>query len=157
MSRFRKKQHKNIPELNMASMSDIIFMFLFFFMIISTMRQSTLFVRTMIPPAENLQRLEKKGLVSTIYIGIPWGEYTNKLGSVPRIQLNDQFADVKDIAEFVEIEKQSRSQADREKIIWTLKVDETVSMGIVNDVKQELRKAGAYKINYSAKQLTIDY
>ena len=151
MSRFRKKQHKNIPELNMASMSDIIFMFLFFFMIISTMRQSTLFVRTIVPPAENLQRLEKKGLIATIYIGIPWGEY-NKMGSVPRIQLNDRFADVKDIAEFVEVEKQSRSQADREKITWILKVDETVTMGIVNDVKQELRKAGAYKINYSARK-----
>jgi biopolymer transport protein ExbD len=151
MSRFGKDQKKEVPELNMGSMSDIIFMFLFFFMVITTMRESSLFVKIKVPSATEVQKLEKKSLVANINIGPPLDK---ALGTTPRIQLNDRFAEAKDIVEFVEIEKQSRPEADRNLLTWSLKVDEVVKMGIVTDVKQEMRKASAFKINYStSKQL----
>jgi len=153
MSRFGKDQKKEIPEMNMASMSDIVFMFLFFFMVITTMRESSLFVRVVIPPATDVQKLEKKSLVANINIGSPnTKELIAKLGPEPRIQLNDQFAEVGNIIEFVEAEKQSRPESDRNLLTWSLKVDESVRMGIVTDVKQELRKASAFKVNYSARK-----
>ncbi len=152
MARFKKDEKKTVPDLNMGSMSDIIFMFLFFFMVITTMRESTLFVRTIIPAATEVQKLEKKSLVSNINIGPPLANYIAKLGPEPRIQLNDQFANSGDIVEFVEVEKQSRSEADRNMITWSLKVDESVKMGIVTDVKQQLRRASAFKVNYSTRK-----
>ena len=153
MSRFGKDQKKEIPEMNMASMSDIVFMFLFFFMVITTMRESTLFVRTFLPFVTDVQKLEKKSSIVNINIGPPnSNELIVKWGPEPRIQLNDQFAEVKNISEFVELEKQSRPESDRNSLTWSLKVDETVRMGIVTDVKQELRNSNAFKVNYSAKK-----
>lgn len=150
MGRFKKEVSKETPELNMGSMSDIIFMFLFFFMVITTMRESTLFVNITPPSATEVQKLEHKSLVANINIGEPNKNYVAKLGHEPRIQLNDQFAEVRDISEFVEQEKQARDEADRNKITWSLKVDKKVKMGIVTDVKQELRKSNAFKVNYSS-------
>ena len=150
MGRFKKEVSKSTPDLNMGSMSDIIFMFLFFFMVITTMRESTLFVTIQLPKATEVQKLEKKSLVANINIGEPNKNYVAKLGHEPRIQLNDQFAEVGDIFEFVTIEKEGRNEADRNKITWSLKVDKKVKMGIVTDVKQELRNANAFKVNYSS-------
>lgn len=152
MARFKKEGGKELPELNTASMSDIVFMFLFFFMVISTMRETELFVVVNIPKATDVQKLEKKSLVSNINIGKPNQHYVQKLGPEPRIQLNDQFSEVSEIVEFVEVEKQRRDDADRNAITWSLKVDENVKMGIVTDVKQELRKANAFKVNYASRK-----
>jgi len=153
MGRFKKEGKKVVPDLNMGSMSDIIFMFLFFFMVITTMRESSLFVVIKVPKATEVQKLEKKALVSSINIGKPNQNYVKKLGPEPRIQLNDQFSEFTDIIEFVEAEKQRRNEVDRTMITWSLKVDEKVKMGIVTDVKQELRKASAFKVNYATSKV----
>ena len=150
MGRFKKEISKSTPDLNMGSMSDIIFMFLFFFMVITTMRESTLSVTIQLPKATEVQKLEKKSLVANINIGEPNKLYVAKLGHEPRIQLNDQFAEVEDVGEFVYTEKEGRPEGDRNKITWSLKVDKKVKMGIVTDVKQEMRKANAFKVNYSS-------
>ena len=155
MGRFKKESKTGVPEINTSSMGDIVFMFLFFFMVITTMRQSSLFVRTYLPPATEVQKLEKKALVASINIGPPLQNYAAKWGTEPRIQLNDQFAEMGEIVEFVETEKQQRIESDRNAITWSLKVDETVKMGIVTDVKQELRKASAFKVNYSTKKQQV--
>jgi len=150
MSRFKKEDKKDVPVVNMASMGDIVFMFLFFFMVITTMRDSTLFVKAHLPSATEVQKLEKKSLVANINIGPPLSHYIAKLGPEPRIQLDDKFANVGDVGEFVERSKQQRKEEERNMMTWALKVDESVRMGIVTDVKQELRKASAFKVNYTA-------
>ncbi|NLY22822.1 MAG: biopolymer transporter ExbD [Bacteroidales bacterium] len=150
MSRFRKEKKKEVPALNTSSMSDIIFMFLFFFMVITTIREATLFVKVQVPAATEIQKLERKNLVSYIYIGTPIN--IQMYGSEPRIQLNDQFGTVEQISAFIESERAARPEQDRPFLITSLKVDKDVRMGIVTDVKQELRKVGAYKINYSANK-----
>lgn len=150
MSRFKSKQSKDTPGISTASLPDIIFMLLFFFMVTTTMRETTLFVRISQPSATEVQKLEKKSLVSFIYIGPP---NNTKLGTESRIQLNDRFADVGDIQDFVVAERDSRDEVDRKLITTSLKVHYETKMGIVTDVKQELRKAGAFKINYSTKKV----
>jgi biopolymer transport protein ExbD len=153
MSRFKKNEKKEVPGINTGSMSDIIFMFLFFFMVITTIREATLFVRINAPSATEVQKLERKNLVSYIYIGTPMR--TQVYGTEPRIQLNDQFATVEDIAEFIEKERAARNENDRQFLTTSFKIDKDVKMGIVTDVKQELRKVGAFKINYSTKRGSV--
>jgi biopolymer transport protein ExbD len=149
MARFKKKGGRTIPGINTGSMSDIIFMFLFFFMVITTIREVTLQVRLKPPMATEIQKLEKKSLVSYIYIGQP---IKSALGNEARIQLNNAFASVGDIQAFVQSERASRDESEKNFITTALKVDMETRMGVVTDVKQELRKAGAFKINYSTRK-----
>ncbi|HOP13074.1 biopolymer transporter ExbD [Lentimicrobium sp.] len=150
MARFKKEKSGELPAISTASMPDIIFMLLFFFMVTTTMREVTLKVRNKMPEATEVQKLEKKALVSFIYIGPP---IQSKLyGTESRIQLNDSFRTVADIAEFIYTEREARVEADRPLLTTSLKVDQEVKMGVVTDVKQELRKVGAFKINYSTRK-----
>jgi biopolymer transport protein ExbD len=150
MARFKKSEKPSLPGINTGSMSDIIFMFLFFFMVITTIREATLFVKVKVPVASEVQKLERKALVSYIYIGQPIN--TNLYGVEPRIQLNDVYAMSSDIGEFVFFERARRNESERPLITFSLKVDEETKMGVVTDVKQELRFASAFKINYSTRR-----
>lgn len=152
MSKFRKNDNKDLPPISTASLPDIIFMLLFFFMVTTTMREVTLNVKIKLPTATELSKLEKKSLVSYIYIGEPLKQYQAKYGVAPRIQLDDQFASLSDISNFVIAEREARDEAERPMMITSLKVDENTKMGIVQDVKQELRKAAALHINYSSRK-----
>lgn len=152
MARFTGKKAKETPGLNMGSMSDIIFMLLFFFMVITTMRESSLYVKIQVPQGTETSKLEKKSLVSYINIGVPMDQYQSKYGKEPRIQLNDMIADVSDISQWVELERADRSPADRQYITTAIKADMAVKMGLVSDIKQELRQAGAFRIFYNARK-----
>lgn len=151
MSRFKRNKKSGVQSINTSSLPDIIFMLLFFFMVTTVMREVTLIVKVVPPEASQVQKLERKSLVSYIYIGEP--KKSNLYGSKPRIQLNDQFARVSDIPAFVTAERQARDEAERRFITTSLKVDRNIRMGIVTDVKQELRKSGAFKINYSTRKV----
>ena len=150
MARFKKKNDKGTPGLNMGSMSDIIFMLLFFFMVITTMRESSLIVKIQVPQATEVQKLEKKSLVSYINVGVPLEP--EKYGTEPRIQLNDAIAEVSDIAHFVESERAAHVEADRPFLSTAIKADKNVKMGTVSDIKQELRKNGAFKLIYTTSR-----
>ena len=150
MSRFKTKKGKGGAAINTSSLPDIIFMLLFFFMVSTTMREVTVRVKQNMPEATEVQKLEKKSLVSFIYIGEP--KNTKLFGTNSRIQLNDVFASVDDIPDFIVKERESRDEADRKFLTTSLKVDGDTKMGIVTDIKQELRKAGAFKINYSTRK-----
>lgn len=152
MSKFRKKGGKGLPPISTASLPDIVFMLLFFFMVSTTMREVTSLVEITLPTATELTKLEKKSLVSYIYVGEPLAQYQNTRGTSSAIQLNDQFASVGEIQDYVIAEREARSEAERPMMIVSLKVDENTKMGIVTDIKQELRKAAALHINYSSRQ-----
>jgi biopolymer transport protein ExbD len=152
MSKFKDTGKKEIPPISTASLPDIVFMLLFFFMVSTTMREVTYKVDITLPEATELSKLEKKSLVSYIYVGEPLKQYQNTFGVAPRIQLNDQFANVGDIQDYVIAEREARDEAERPMMITSLKVDENTKMGIVSDIKQELRKSAALHINYSSRQ-----
>ncbi len=150
MAQFRSKEKKTPPAISTQSLPDIIFMLIFFFMVSTTMRESTLLVKKpQLPKATEFVKLEKKSLVSSIYIAAPTMQWQKIYGTQPVLQLNESIADVSKIAEFVELEKNSMPANDRSQMTVSLKVDSKVKMGIVSDVKMELRKANALKISYS--------
>lgn len=153
MSRFKKKGGKETPAISTASLPDIIFMLLFFFMVTTVMRETELLVKVNPTSAKEVQKLEKKDLVSFIYIGEPMN---TKLGTATRLQLNDAFGVIDDIPDFIAREREARNEADRKFLTTSLKVDKDTKMGIVTDVKQELRKVGAFKINYSVTESRED-
>jgi biopolymer transport protein ExbD len=152
MSRFKKSSGKELKQINTASLPDIVFMLLFFFMVTTVMRETNLKVAVIVPEATEIKKLEKKSLVSVIYIGKPTRNLQKIFGTEPRIQLNDAFATPDDIRDFVTSEREQMDENDQKQMTVSLKIDEKTSMGIVSEVKQELRKASALKINYSSRK-----
>lgn len=156
MSKFRKDGKKGTPGINTSSLPDIVFMLLFFFMVTTVLRERTIIVEQAMPEATEIQKLTRKNLVSYIYIGAPKENLQNVFGTAPRIQLNDAFAHKREIGGFVEKERGDRSEQEQPLMTFSIKCDRNVKMGIVTDVKQELRKADALKINYSSVPLGGD-
>jgi len=152
MSKFRKKEKKGVPTMNTASLPDIVFMLLFFFMITTSMRKSETKVVVRLPEASEIAKLERKDLASYIHIGTPTIQYQTLFGTEPRIQLNDSYKTVDDIRDFIAAEREARGEVDRPFMNTVLKVDQNVRMGIVTDVKQELRRCSALKIMYTARK-----
>ena len=157
MSKFSKNGKKGMPAISTASLPDIVFMLLFFFMVTTVMRETTLFVNVVTPKATEIKKLEKKSLVSYIYIGPPIKRMQASFCTAARIQLNDSFASVDEIQEFIASEQEARDEKEIPYMTTSIKADESVKMGIITDVKQELRKANSLKINYSTRKGDWDY
>ena len=150
MSIFKSKGKKGIGAINTASLPDIVFMLLFFFMTTTVMKEVDLKVNIRLQSTTEAKKLEKKDLVSFIYIGKPSIHFQKLFGTEPRIQLNDQFKAVIDIQDFIAQERDAMNESDQAKMSVSLKVDEETKMGVVTDVKQALRRASALKLNYSS-------
>lgn len=151
MAKFGKKGKKETPAISTASLPDIVFMLLFFFMVATTMREVELKVKIKLPEATQVKKLENKSLISYIYVGPPTKTY-KKYGTKPRIQLNDAIADISEIAAYIEAERSQRDPAEVPLMTTALKVDGDTKMGIVTDIKQELRLVQALKINYTTRK-----
>jgi len=153
MGKFGRKAGKGgSPEISTASLPDIVFMLLFFFMVTTSMRDSTVMVKTDVPSATEVKKLQKKSLVSYINVGPPLPKYQAVFGAEPRIQLNDQFATIDEIQQFIVSEREKKKEYERPQMTTSLKVDADTKMGIVVDIKQALREASALKINYSTRK-----
>jgi biopolymer transport protein ExbD len=158
MAKFKKRTRDDGQNINTASLPDIVFMLLFFFMVVTTIKNAELKIKVAVPTASEIAKLEDKSTVSFIYIGVPTEKYKATFGTSPRIQLNDYLAkDPKDIRIFIEEERNKMPEYKRAKMTVSLKADKDVKMGIVTDAKQELREANALKINYSTHQGQIEY
>jgi len=151
MAKFKKEGVKETPEIATTSLPDIIFMLIFFFMVTTNMRKETVMVQNRLPFATEVKKLENRALVSYINIGAPLPSQQGLLGTATRIQLNDKFANVDEIQEFIASEREMRSEQDQKLMTTALKIDEEVRMGTVTDVKQTLRKCGALKIAYMTR------
>ncbi|MCR4665053.1 MAG: biopolymer transporter ExbD [Paludibacteraceae bacterium] len=143
-----------MPALNTSSLPDIIFMLLFFFMSVTSMKEVTYKVSFTNPTATELTKLEKKSLVRYIYVGTPTAEYRKQYGAETRIQLDDAFADKSEIGDFIINERSAMNEQDQGLMTVSIKADKDTRMGVITDIKQELRRAYALKISYAATQRT---
>ncbi len=153
MSKF-KKNSKATQEIPTAALPDIIFMLLFFFMVTTVMREQEILVKQQLPKAQQLTKIQRKSLVSYIYIGVP--QNSSLYGKEPKIQTNDVFIGKDDIVQFVNKEKDKLSEAERDQITMALKVDIETKFGIVSDVQQELRQANALKVLYTSLKPKVE-
>jgi biopolymer transport protein ExbD len=154
MSKFKKDGKKGLPAVSTSSLPDIVFMLLFFFMVTTVMREVDLKIKLNTPEATEIEKLENKALVSYIYIGEPME--TKRYGTSARIQLNDAFAEVSDVGPHIEEKRSEVNEAEIPLLTTSLKVDSETEMGIVTDVKQELRKVQALKLSYSTRERLND-
>lgn len=152
MSKFKKKGDGGTPAISTASLPDIVFMLLFFFMVVTVMRDTSLKVQNILPFADQVEKLDKKNLIMYIYAGKPSPRYQETFGTESRIQLNDKYASVNEVQQFIKEERLSKREELQDKLTTALKVDKETNMGLVSDIKQELRKAEALKINYTTKE-----
>lgn len=152
MAKIRREGKKNVPAISTASLPDIIFMLLFFFMVSTSMKEVTYKVDIRVPEATELQSLEKKSLVRYIYVGAPRREYQKVYGKETRIQLDDAFAEVSEIEMFIENERNAMKENEQGLLTVSIKADKETKMGIITDIKQALRRAQALKISYASVQ-----
>jgi biopolymer transport protein ExbD len=149
MSKFKKKVNTK-QEIPTSSMPDVVFMLLFFFMVTTKMRETSINVEQKMPQATQLKKLVKKSLVSYLYIGTP--KKIEEFGKEAKIQANDVFIETKNVIQWVNAEKSKQDEVDRDALTISLKVDVEAKRGLIADVETELRKANARKILYSANQ-----
>ena len=145
MSKFNKKK-KGIPAVNTASLPDIVFMLLFFFMVTTTMRETDLVIKKpALPQATEVRKLEHKSLISTIYIG----KSKDARIAGDKIQVNDKIIDVKDIPVFIFTERSTRSEEEQKFLITSIKADKEASVGTILDIKEQLRDVNALRVSFS--------
>ena len=152
MAKFTKKQSGELPPISTASLPDIIFMLLFFFMTVTQSKESELMVVNNVPTANQVQKLDKKDPVVYVYAGEPLVQYQNKYGKNARIQINDAFIDVKEVAPSIAKYRDGLREGLRDMFITALRVDKNTKMGIVGDVKEELREINALKLTYITRE-----
>jgi len=152
MAKFGKKK-KGMAAVSTASLPDIVFMLLFFFMLVTVLKDEDPKVKVTPPQASELTQIESKHLVQYINIGPAATKRDQEvLGTAPLIQLNDYFASEDQVVPWVDEKRAKLPESEKNKMIVALKVDQDTKMRLVTDVKQELRKANALKILYNTSQ-----
>lgn len=149
MGKFNKGGKKEMPELNTSSLPDLVFSILFFFMCITHMREETAKVLVNTPQASEVVKLENKSLVTTVLVGKPKDK---KYGVESLIQFNDDFLDLENVVPKMTQQRQSMKEVDQPKMQVSMKIDRDTKMGVVTELKTQLRKAQCLKISYSAKK-----
>jgi biopolymer transport protein ExbD len=152
MSRFRKTRHKEVPTLNTASLPDLIFTILFFFMIVTHIKPVLTLTKVDLPTASELQKLEEKSLVVYISVGQKLTEKTPS--SAPSIQLNSDFVALEDLPSALKQLKATLPFEDQNKMIVVMKMDKNIRMGLVSDIKKALKEADLLTIHYAIKLKT---
>jgi len=151
MSKFKKKK-KGLPAISTASLPDIVFMLLFFFMVSTTMRETDLLLQPInFPSATEVKKLEHKSLVSTIYVG----KSKDARISGDKIQVNDKIIDVKDIPSFIFSERALRKEEEVKYMTTSIKADKEANVGTILDIKEQLRDINALKVSFSTKGTNI--
>ena len=149
MSRFRDTSRREVPGLNLAALPDLIFTVLFFFMIVTHMRQVDPKVRYQLPQGTEVMKDVRKAGVVYILIGEK-PEVKGKKQEATVIQVNDELVSVEQIPAVINKVRKKMSEDERQHLTVCIRADRDTEMGIINDVKQALRQAGALNINYSA-------
>lgn len=163
----RNRRLREVPMLNTASLPDLIFTVLFFFMIVTHMRTTTSKVKYALPQGTELKRLVKKSAVTYIYIGRDMPETTRETSTVVspntssassmdvsayKVQLNNRVGTIDEVASFVANEKKRMNPDDQVKMTVSIKADRSTPMYVINAVKRAVRAGGATRINYSAER-----
>lgn len=131
--KFRKKSEVK-SEIPTASMPDIIFMLLVFFMVTTVLREFE-GLPLILPSARKIEKLESKRNTTHVWV--------TKAGLV---SIDDKRVPVPTIRNVI-----YAKIAENPKLTISLKADRDTPMRVITDVQQEFRHANALKINYAAK------
>ena len=130
MSKFKQKEKREVPQPPSGSLSDIVFMLLFFFMVTTTMRETETQVMVKLPEATEVAKLERKDLAAYINVGTPIRSLQNKYGNSSTVQLNDKVmeGDIKiEIPKFITAERGALDEVDQSYMTVVIKADENTA------------------------------
>lgn len=147
------QSRRSVPSLNVASMPDLIFTVLFFFMIVTHMRSDEVKVKLQVPEGTEVQKLVNKQAVVNIYIGREGEKESRREGAKWVVQLNGDIVTPNDIPGCIEHIRAGLSAENQARMTVSLRVDRKAPMGLVSEVKRKLQQAYALKINYSATEI----
>lgn len=149
MAKFKKKSNVS-QEIPTSALPDIIFILLFFFMVTTKMRKTDPKVEIMLPEVTQLQELDETKEALDVYIGYPKDAST--FGSEPVIQVNEKFIQPKEIHQVLAqtLAKMPITRRSKNNIIVNIRVHEDIAMGLVIDLKQELRKSSIRNVNFTS-------
>ena len=151
MSKFKKKK-KGMPAVNTASLPDIVFMLLFFFMVTTTMRETDLRIENpRLPSATEIKKLEDKSLVSTIYVGKSKDPNRDGAG-YNKIQLNDKISTADQVPNFILMKREKLAEAMHPFMTTSIKADKESNVGTISDIKLKLRDVNALKVSFSTQK-----
>ena len=145
MSRFKKNNKRSLPSLNMASLPDMIFTLLFFFVIVSNMREAPHRLQFRVPTATEMEKLEKESMVTYIF--------ANKEGE---IQVDYTILNLSDLAGALDRKISDTPDEKRDKMVISLKIDRETKMGLVNDIRQIVRSSGILLIHFATETRQIE-
>ena len=145
-SMFRSSaRDKGVPSLNMASMPDLIFTVLFFFMIVTHMRSDEVKVRLQVPQATEVQKLANRPSVVNVYVGQLDGQW--------QVQVNGDIVQPEDITASIEQIRRGMAPENAEHLTISFRADRKAPMRVINQVKRTLQRSYALRINYSATEI----
>ncbi len=145
MRKFKTKTDKRETKISTASLPDIVFLLLFFFMVSATMKEKEDLQETRIPEAQNITKSEMKILLKTLMVGVP---KDRKLGNSPLISDGQKFIKQDHLVQWVNEKKSEMPDYYRDQMIVLIKADESVKMGMIGDIQEKLREANARKVIY---------
>ena len=135
------------PTISTSALPDIVFILLFFFMVVTVLRDTSQKLRIHLPQASELEHLYRKELVNHIYIGEPVDPMNN---AAVAVQINDAFVSRVALENTIKAMVAKKPEHLRPLLTASLHVDREVQMGVVTEVKTALRKAQQLKVNYAA-------
>ena len=144
--KIHRRKHHSVPGLNMASMPDLIFTVLFFFMIVTHMRSETPIMKIEVPQGTELTKPQHRRYITNLYIG------SDKQGN-SRIQIGNTFVPIEQVGTVIQTLRNRINDDDRPYYVVSIRADKNTPMGVITDVKEELRRVGALKIRYNATEI----
>ena len=140
----RRERSRSVPSLNVASLPDLIFTVLFFFMIVTHMRDDDVKVHYQVPQGTELQKLQRKSSVVHLYIG--------RVGNETRLQIGDHLVALDEVGDLLVAERNRMTPEDAQRMTVSIKADRDTPMGVIADVKRALQQVYALKVNYAATE-----
>lgn len=141
-----RKKKRETPEVSTASLPDIIFMLLFFFMTVTVLRTASAQIAIELPATEEATKVNHEASEYNIYVG------TDAETQEDRIQINEFIVTYEQLDNILNNIATPLMDFEKMKVPIYLRVDKGVKMDIVYDVKLLLRKHGLRKINYIVRK-----
>jgi biopolymer transport protein ExbD len=136
-------------QISTASLPDIVFLLLFFFMVTAVIRTDEKLVKYEVPKAKNINKAEMKTLIRELQVGVP---INSSLGNEPLISDGSRYLKIGELIQWVNQEKAKLPEQYKDQLIVVFKADANVKMGLIADIQQELRKSNARKVLYRSRE-----
>lgn len=140
---------RDLPAISTASLPDIVFILLFFFMTVTTIKNQNLMVENTLPKATETDLLDKPDRIIEIFVGRADDSKIISLGNEPRIQMGNKFVTMDEVGDYALQALSMMPEHLRTVATVSIKADVGVKMGIIEDLKERLRRINLLKINYT--------